>query len=73
MTFLNTVLYHRLDKTVHEPTEGNMWHADHITMYRSLRNAHDVPPWPQLPFPSCIRGFSIFGPVGPEMRLEGGE
>lgn len=24
-------MYHfRLDKLVHEPTEGNAWHADHI-------------------------------------------
>lgn len=26
-----TCVYHfRLDKLVHEPTEGNAWHADHI-------------------------------------------
>lgn len=37
MMFFNTVLYNRLDKVVHEPTEENTWHADHITMYCNLR------------------------------------
>ena len=41
MIFFNIVLYHMLDRLVHETTEGNMWHANHITTYHSFRNTHE--------------------------------